>query len=264
MPLAELLCSISVYQRVLQRPSPRRQNRRALQPCPAHETEPHRISRWSLNSVRFEEKSFLGPGNKTLPGSCSLPLPQLSFRWLSGNDSACQCWRRGFSPWVGKKRQPTPAFLTRLQFTESQRVGHDLAIKQQQQLLEHLSDLKAHKQVFPPQGRDPSPLGQIQQGHQSWGSSQAVPHDRPPGLRLGTGSSWCREGMRPAVGEGKEAEAGPEKRNQRSEVQDETERRGVKMLESESIRNRQRSAGWTVSRWSAVGEPICWVGGLWD
>ena len=54
--------------------------------------------------------------------------------------------------------------------------------------------------------------------------------------------------MRPVVGEGKEAEAGPEKRSQRSEVQHETKRRGVKMLESESIRNRQRSAGWTVSR----------------
>ena len=126
MPLAELLCSISVYQRVLQRPSPRRKNHRALQPCPARETEPNRISRWSLNSLRFEEKSFLGPGNKTLPGSCSLPLPQLSFRWLSGNDSTCQCQcqRRGFGPWVGKipwrkKRQPTPAFLTRLYSSRS-------------------------------------------------------------------------------------------------------------------------------------------------
>ena len=37
-------------------------------------------------------------------------------RWLSGKESACQCRRCEFSPWVGKifwrrKRQPTPIFL---------------------------------------------------------------------------------------------------------------------------------------------------------
>ena len=37
---------------------------------------------------------------------------------LSGKESACQCRRCGFDPWVGKihwrrKWQPTPAFLTR-------------------------------------------------------------------------------------------------------------------------------------------------------
>ena len=36
--------------------------------------------------------------------------------WLSGKESACQCRKRGFSPWVGKiswrrKWQPTPVFL---------------------------------------------------------------------------------------------------------------------------------------------------------
>ena len=36
--------------------------------------------------------------------------------WLSGKESACQCGRCGFSPWVGKipwrrKWQPTPVFL---------------------------------------------------------------------------------------------------------------------------------------------------------
>ena len=36
--------------------------------------------------------------------------------WLSGEESACQCRRLGFSPWVGKmpwrrKWQPTPVFL---------------------------------------------------------------------------------------------------------------------------------------------------------
>ena len=36
--------------------------------------------------------------------------------WFSGKESACQCRRRGFDPWVGKipwrrKGQPTPVFL---------------------------------------------------------------------------------------------------------------------------------------------------------
>ena len=36
--------------------------------------------------------------------------------WLSGKESACQCRRHGFNPWVGKihwrrKWQPTPVFL---------------------------------------------------------------------------------------------------------------------------------------------------------
>ena len=37
-------------------------------------------------------------------------------RWLSGKESACQCMRQRFDPWVRKvswrrKRQPTPVFL---------------------------------------------------------------------------------------------------------------------------------------------------------
>jgi len=37
-------------------------------------------------------------------------------RWLSGKESACQCRRRGFSPWVGKilwrrEWKPTPVFV---------------------------------------------------------------------------------------------------------------------------------------------------------
>ena len=39
-------------------------------------------------------------------------------RWLSGKESACQCRRLGFNPWVRKipwrrKWQPTPVFLPR-------------------------------------------------------------------------------------------------------------------------------------------------------
>ena len=44
------------------------------------------------------------------PYRCGLP------RWLSGKESACQCRRHGFDPWVRKmpwrrKWQPTPVFL---------------------------------------------------------------------------------------------------------------------------------------------------------
>ena len=66
--------------------------------------------------------------------------------WLSGKESACQCRRRGFDPWVRKipwKRawQPTPVFLPGKSHGQrslvgcspwSCRVRHDLATKQQQ------------------------------------------------------------------------------------------------------------------------------------
>ena len=46
---------------------------------------------------------------------CSLKIRGLPW-WLSGKESACQCRRPGFDPWVGKilwrrKWQPTPGFL---------------------------------------------------------------------------------------------------------------------------------------------------------
>ena len=84
---------------------------------------------------------FLGP-SPTLWG-----VP----RWFSAKESACQCRRRGFDPWVGKipwrrKWQPTPIFLPGKSHGQRslvgyspqgpKRVGHDVEIKQlQQQLL---------------------------------------------------------------------------------------------------------------------------------
>ena len=70
--------------------------------------------------------------------------------WLSGKESTCQGRSRrcGFSPWMGKipwrrKQQSIPVFfpekshgqksLAGLQSGASQRVGHDLATKQQEQ-----------------------------------------------------------------------------------------------------------------------------------
>ena len=52
-----------------------------------------------------------------------------------GKESACQCRRGWFSPWVGKiswrrKWQPTPVFfLTWTLSVGSQRAGHDLVTK---------------------------------------------------------------------------------------------------------------------------------------
>ena len=73
---------------------------------------------------------------------------------LSGKESACQCKRCEFDPWIGKipwrrKWQPTPVFLPGkshgqrslvaggLQSMGSKRVGRSLAIKQQQYCLIH-------------------------------------------------------------------------------------------------------------------------------
>ena len=67
--------------------------------------------------------------------------------WHSGKESACQCIRFVFNPWVGKipwsrKWQPTPAFLPGKFYGQrslassspwgQKRVGHDLETKQQQ------------------------------------------------------------------------------------------------------------------------------------
>ena len=71
---------------------------------------------------------------------CNIPW------WLSDKESACQCRRHGFNPWVGKitwrrKWQPTPGFLPGKSHGQrslsgyspwgDKRVKHDLAIKQQ-------------------------------------------------------------------------------------------------------------------------------------
>ena len=68
-------------------------------------------------------------------------------RWLSGKESACQCRRQGFDPWVRKvpwrrKRQPTSVFLPGESHGQRslagyspwghQRVRHDSETKRQQ------------------------------------------------------------------------------------------------------------------------------------
>ena len=84
--------------------------------------------------------------------------PELPW-WLSGKESACQCRRCGFNPWVrkipwGRKEQLGPVFLPgksrgqrSLQSSSSwgrKRAGHDLATKQQQQQQQHSSAPSTH------------------------------------------------------------------------------------------------------------------------
>ena len=62
--------------------------------------------------------------DKCLVGA-SLGLPY----WFGAEESACQCRRRGFNPWVGKilwrrKWQPTPVFLTRESHGQRSLVGY--------------------------------------------------------------------------------------------------------------------------------------------
>ena len=50
--------------------------------------------------------------------------------WLSGKESACQCRRCGFDPWVRKiarrrKQQPTPVFLLGKSYGQRSLAGYD-------------------------------------------------------------------------------------------------------------------------------------------
>ena len=75
--------------------------------------------------------------------------------WLNGKESAFQCRRCGFNPWVGKihwgrKQQPTAVFLPEKSLGQRNLVGYspwsvrrvmyDLASKQQQKC-RHFNDL---------------------------------------------------------------------------------------------------------------------------
>ena len=90
-----------------------------------------------------------------LSGGSTIPFPPYRIglpRWLKGEESACQCRRCGFHPWVRKipwrrKWQPTPVFLSGkspwtggpggLRSIGWQKVEHDLATRQQQHRISH-------------------------------------------------------------------------------------------------------------------------------
>ena len=96
-------------------------------------------------SISWWSKSWFGESENWQQG-----LPW----WLSGKESACQCRRYGFNPWVTKspwRREwlPTPVFLPEkspwteesggLQFMRSQRIVYDSATKQQPEVAMLLS-----------------------------------------------------------------------------------------------------------------------------
>ena len=73
------------------------------------------ISFWIWNAVRNNE---INGGNTVFKNRLKKKKTILNVlpRWLSGKESACQCRRHGFDPWVRKilwrrKWQPTPVFL---------------------------------------------------------------------------------------------------------------------------------------------------------
>ena len=69
--------------------------------------EPGRLPSMGLHRVRHDQSDLAAAA-----AGIKYELP----RWLSGKESACQCRRREFDPWVRKiswrrKWQPTPIFL---------------------------------------------------------------------------------------------------------------------------------------------------------
>ena len=79
------------------------------------------VAPWNLPGPGILHDSFTGRLIPITgpPGKSFLRLKYIYYwlpRWLSGKESACQCRRHGFDPWVGKSPwrrewQPTPAFL---------------------------------------------------------------------------------------------------------------------------------------------------------
>ena len=68
-------------------------------------------------------------------------------RWLSGKESACQCRRRGFDPWLGKipwrrKWQPTPVFLPGKSLGQRSLAGYNLNGRKESDMAEHTHYIK--------------------------------------------------------------------------------------------------------------------------
>ena len=91
----------------------------------------------------------------------TIPMQGLPW-WLSSKDSACQCRRQEFNPWVGKIRwrrkwQPTPVFLPGKAQGQRRMVGYslrghkrfrrDLATKQQQRSYAGKTDLLLYQET---------------------------------------------------------------------------------------------------------------------
>ena len=106
-------------------------------------------SSWNLLAIQMLRPSESEPKGGRPESYILTSLPCDSRRpprWLNDRESACQCRRHWFDPWVRKipwrrKWEPTPVFLLKIPWTqehstlqsmESQRVGHDWTTLQQQ------------------------------------------------------------------------------------------------------------------------------------
>ena len=60
-------------------------------------------------------------------------------RWFSGKESACQCRRHRFDPWVRKIRkwQPTPAFLPGKSHGQRSLVNYSSCVRKESDMPEH-------------------------------------------------------------------------------------------------------------------------------
>ena len=131
----------------------------------SHRRQPTRLSRpWDypgkntgvgchflLQCMKVKSESEGAQSCLTLSDPVDCSLPGSTVHGLSSKESACQCRRHRFNPWVRKipwrrKWQPTPVFLPGKSHEQRnlagpwgpwgcKRVGYDLATKQQQQRL---------------------------------------------------------------------------------------------------------------------------------
>ena len=73
--------------------------------------------------------------------------------WLDGKESACQCKRCGFDPWVGKipwrrKWQPTPVFLPGKSHGQRSLAGYVHGVTKSQTRLKQLSTAGVHSEII--------------------------------------------------------------------------------------------------------------------
>ena len=137
---------------------------------------------------------------------------QVGLPWrLSGKESACQCGRCGFNPWVRKSPQrreclPTPVLLPekspstgetgRLQFMRSRRIVYDSATKQQHEVVMLLS------LPFYQRKNSEAEVTKLVQGCQQV-TKPAFRHTQP-GSRTSVPHSMCAEDVRHTlIGNGK-------------------------------------------------------------
>ena len=105
---------------------------------------PEQLYQFTLQVIIHESTTSLHPHQHIVfSDSNSVGVIRLSW-WLGGKDSACQCRRRGFSPWVGKisrgrNWQLTPVFLLGKSLGQRKLAGYSPRGHQESATTEHLA-----------------------------------------------------------------------------------------------------------------------------